>query len=341
MDDPIKSILGNCYNYTATVHTLLCFISLATYERISVPFSFGRRMSTSSQNRISPDNDVNPDIVIQLTPTVGLIVESKSSLPRNSEFWKNTVQQLIKYDNTLKGWWTNDEYIDNHNTIFLIEYARQNDFRKYLDELIGKDPSYRMTKLCVVSFVSDARREVNIIFEKRSGAVFDKDLSNKLERCVPIPIEKVKSTYGNIKFCDSKPEIEYLLSVMWNDIFNHLKQNSDFDKKGKYHLIEIDIQTLTSKLQKYYGCLAFKLRPNQAGLEEREVEYPTQSWVREALELLVEYDMAYKRSNNDYTVYFKHIGRTDLQEYFAKKRLKKIKKPDKIEKQLALFKKSQ
>jgi len=339
MADTLDDILKKCYNYPYTVETLLCFISLVTWERTPYSYSFGRRMTTSAENQISPNSDVTPDSVIQLSDNIGLVVEIKTSMSRNQDHWRGDINQLLKYDDTLKGWWTDDESIPVHNVIVLIETTRWHEFYKYLFSLRDGGEIIFSDNICGTSFVRAQNTLFieNIIYEQRWGEIKDRELINKLTGGISIPIERVKSSYGNIKFYDSKPEIEYLLSVIWNDIFNPRRQNSTYNKEFRYYPIDINIRNLTDELQCSFGCIALR-GDHSLTQNEREVEFPQLSWVREALDALVEYGMAKKNTNENYVVFYKLI-KTDLLEYFAKRRLKEKKTKKKIitERQPMLF----
>jgi len=56
----------------------------------------GRRMATSTENRISPSNVVTPDCVVQFQESQGLVAEAKLGLPRNEEIWDDDIKQLGK-----------------------------------------------------------------------------------------------------------------------------------------------------------------------------------------------------------------------------------------------------
>ena len=136
MATSVEEILKKCYSYLYTVNSLLCFISLTCWGRDPVPnYAFGRRMSTSGGNKIRKNGEVTPDAVIQIAEELGLIIEIKSSLPENDEYWKKEAAQLLKYDDDLDGWWTPDERIAAYNVILLIDQARSLEFKAYLSKL--------------------------------------------------------------------------------------------------------------------------------------------------------------------------------------------------------------
>lgn len=337
MANNVDEINKSCGNYLDTVHALLCFISLVCWERTPEPyFSFGRRMHTSPQNRIKKEEEVTPDAVIQLTNNLGLIIETKVSLPENASFWRKEADQIIKYDDNLKGWWTTDEYITDYNVVVLIEITKSLKFKSYLLELQANGEITLGDVICGISFVRTQRLTEQIYFQPLWGRTKDSVLSSKLENGMPIPLEKVKVSYGNIKFYDHEPDVEHLVVVMWNDVFITKKDPSNFDPETKRHLISVEVNALAHELQRSFGCIAIRRTPADTQHEQhREVEFPKISWVRRALDFLTTIGYAKRRSENEYTVLYRLI-RKDLIEYFASKRIKeKKRKPE--EKEPTLF----
>jgi hypothetical protein len=333
----VEDIKKACYNYLDTVDTLLCFISLSCWERLPKPYySFGHHMLTSPQNKIVKNNEVKPDAVIQFTDKFGLITEIKTSLPENSNYWRKDVDQIIKYDDRLKGWWTVDEYISDYNCVLLIEVNRSLEFKSFLFGLRDKGEITLSDAICGISFVRTPRLSEQIYFEPRWGTIKDQVLYKKLENGISIPIEKVKTYYGNIKFCDHEPEVEWLIAVMWNDVFITKKNEDIYDPATKRYLINVEVNALAHDLQNNFGCIAIRNipssnSPNHPG----EVEFPKISWVRKALDFLVTIKYAQKISDDEYTIFYRLI-RKEIIEYFATLRInEKRKKPE--EKEPMLF----
>jgi len=156
----IREIKDRNDDYENTINALLCFISLTTWEgnqrRPDSYYSFGRRMTTSASNVISPNQDITPDSVIQFLDDLGFIVEAKISLPADESLWSGILAQIKKYDDDLIGWWTQDEHINNHNVILLLHMSRSVSFKKYRAALIENghyEPSVvRLTLLYIWRF---------------------------------------------------------------------------------------------------------------------------------------------------------------------------------------------
>lgn len=71
--------------------------------RADVSYGVGRRMTTSAENRISPETEVTPDCVVQLGGEAGFVTEAKLGLPKEENLWDDDVKQMQKYDDDLAG----------------------------------------------------------------------------------------------------------------------------------------------------------------------------------------------------------------------------------------------
>jgi hypothetical protein len=106
------------------------------------------------------------------------------------------------------------------------------------------------------------------------------------------------------------------MEILWQNIFTQEAVDNEsslviHDPKEKTWRIPVNVDDLTTKVQKLYGSV---------GSQDREVEYPQISWVREALEKFVSIGLAEKRQGDKeytsalvlwfsqwYLVFMKHI----------------------------------
>jgi hypothetical protein len=59
---------------------------------------------------------------------------AKKSLPQNNnDNWRDVVDQLLKYDDDLTGWWTDNEFISVSCPVLLLHISRSADFGMYLN----------------------------------------------------------------------------------------------------------------------------------------------------------------------------------------------------------------
>lgn len=122
----LKKVKENSEDYRTTILALQAIIGFLTWDKKNnrrirgSKDSFGRKMDTSAKNQIAPNSTITPDAIIQKDISLGYIVEAKKSLPNNQEHWQKIVNQIKKYDDNLKGWWTDSELIGRICLILLL-----------------------------------------------------------------------------------------------------------------------------------------------------------------------------------------------------------------------------
>jgi len=341
MNDTLKEIKENINDYITTVNALLCFIALTTWENEqsggNYYCSFGRTMTTSPYNSISANTDITPDEVLQLSGDIGFVIEAKISLPQNKDLWEDLERQLRKYDDDLIGWWTENDKINKSNSILLIEISRSEEFREYHEKLI-QDGKYSSDNRIVGIEFSRADQFSNyIFFRTRWGHIDDSVLDKILRYGKKKDIQFAESKYGRIKFNDSEPEPEYLLTIMWQDIFTALHREVEYNKGLKCYPLNVDVEDITRELQRGYGSQALQKNCNIEPNAEREVEFPQISWVRSALDILEKLKVAKKNTQNNYAIYFNRLRTEDMVKYFSKYRKRKKEPPSEDQAQISLF----
>jgi hypothetical protein len=238
----LKTLKARIEEYRTTVDALLCFVSLTTWggeeQKKGSHYSFGRHMKTSSGNPVSPNDEVTPDIAIQVSEAEAYICEAKIDLPKDQKYWASELEQLQKYDDDLTGWWTHDETIDAHDLILLIDISRSSQLAKYVEmQYAKKSPFKKMAGF--IGFNRYQRVDENILFQLEWGGVTEPRLRKRLEDHVAVPLEKVIASFGNRKFYDQKPEPEYLMEVMWSHLFTEKMSNATYDDGLKAWPFEI------------------------------------------------------------------------------------------------------
>jgi hypothetical protein len=305
-------------SYRTTVNVLLCFLSLTTWERKkkneNFSYSLGRKMCTSKENKISPNNDVTPDLVIQVEKNEAYICEVKSSLPINNALWNKYIAQLQKYDDVLTGWWSEDGKIESNDVVLLLEITRSKKFTDFANELEKNNGPLFTNTTVFIEYIRATNTEETIFFRTQRGRLSNSKLDSTLSAGTKVPIEKVLFSYGRLKFCDQQPEPEYLMEVLWQHVFNSMKINMPFDAIKKAWVIDVNVPQLTALTQKSYGNLAS---------EVRERCFPQISWIRGAMEHFVAMKYAVKVSNDNYQVFYKVIRTELLEKFFSSRKLLK------------------
>ncbi len=312
----VVAIKQKIEDYYSTIHALQAFVSMTTWDNGKMKDAFhslGRRMHTSLNNRISSDNRITPDAVIQRTPTLGYVVEAKKNLPSNTrQEWDKVIEQLLKYDDDLTGWWTDTGYIDNHCVVLLLEISRGVEFTDYLKQYLQSNQISFARKTSVVEFNRADEFRSYFMLRTRWGDIDDNVIQDALRKGLKIVREDVVGTYGEKKFYDVEPETEFTMVVLWQDIFTDFAQSAEFDKALKAYIIEVDVNALTKELQRLYGS-----QGNAAG----EVQFPRKAWIKKACNGFVRVGVADVIDKDRYRIYFKAL-RGDLITRFAKQRKK-------------------
>ncbi|MHA1280263.1 MAG: hypothetical protein ACTSQ8_24040 [Candidatus Helarchaeota archaeon] len=303
-DDELIKRIECINNYQVTLQAIQSCISLFTWDNEKKVidkncfFSIGRRM-TPFNNKVTTavaKDKVTPDLVIQRN-TSGYVIEVKRSLTKNSEHWDEIVDQLNKYCKQLIGWWTNDEKIDSHCVALLINMAYSYEFDEYLkSNHISFD-----RKFSILEFTrNDGVNEFIFIRKRPDGEIIDSNFEKYLLKGAQMPIEKIVSSYGKLKFYDAEPlVIEYIMLILWQDIFNHKRvDEGTFNPKNSRWEFIVSVDSITEELQKTYGVVSH---------DDREISFPKRSWIKKSLNRFVDIKFSEEIDQNKYRIFFKKI----------------------------------
>jgi len=91
---------------------------------------------------------------------------------------------------------------------------------------------------------------------------------------------------SNVKFYDDKPELSYMMEILWNKIFSQHPKMEEFMESGgiKIMTIEVNVDKLTQKLRKQFS--------DYIEGDSRQPELPKTKWVKEAMDMLVRLNYA-------------------------------------------------
>ena len=311
IEEAIKRIEEKVDNYNQTLEALVGFSHILRWNDEKADFKpnsysfIARRMNTSEVNRIIPKNVVTPDLVIQLDENYGIVSEVKKSFPKDKELWIGNFNQLQKYDDELKGWKTSTEKIQNSDIILLTHYKIKVDVSDYIKKKISEKTLYFKRNFSAIAFHRTQEVNMYLNFEKFFGNLFDSVINERLRRIVGIPLKKIMPL-SNIKFYDDKPELSYILEILWNKIFSQYPKMEEFMESGgiKIISIEVNVDDLTQKLREQFSDY------NEG--DPRQPEIPKTKWIKEAMEMLENLKYAKKSDKDDkeYTVRYRSITNT-------------------------------
>lgn len=306
IDSIIKKIKDRNESYLSTILALHAFIfatkKVFEKENTEIKSSIGRRMNFANDISKKP---CTPDLVIQLNENEGFIGEAKLQICDNVENrWQKYLDQILKYDNELVGWWSKNESLD-HNTILLItELAYSAKLEDYIVEQT-QNGSFKMNRNIALIEFDKRQRAIEYLFLRlKYGTINNKILNDRLHDSIDIPFEHLVVDTKERKFYDAPPQdIEYTMALLWQFVFpkNIHELNNPrikFVTETKTWEIITNVDELTKYLQKTYGA---------EHTENREVEYPSVTHIKATLDKYVSIGLARKgEENREYVILFKN-----------------------------------
>lgn len=264
-------------------------------------------MTTSAENRISPNTDVTPDCVVQANDEGGFIAEAKLSLPKDEVRWDSVLTQLKKYDDDLSGWWTPTEHIESHDIIALIPLSRAVRFADRLDEALQAKNLQFDRAVSVVGFFKQTGATKNFLSLKRErGKISDESLDQRLRDVRSVDFAHIIREHGDRKFVEHMPPMPYLLQIIWDNLFLKYAADVPKDESKGWRPLTVSISKVTADLQENYG-----FRSSGA----RSPQIPQPSFVRKALDALVEFRMAEPKAEGEYLVKYKRSRKDTLEKF--------------------------
>jgi hypothetical protein len=301
-----------CDTYTDGVFAVLALINECRWDpstrtlKEEVKYEIGRRMTTSASNRVSRENVVTPDCVIQMCDSNGLVAEAKLGLPRNDQTWDEHIKQLEKYDDDLTGWWTNDERLAVHDLIALVPLSRAVRFADHLEKGVSDGKWKFDRKIAVVGSFKTSGVKDFLSLKKERGDLSTAGLNERLREGKQVEMVLLILKYEDRKFVDHMPPLPYLLQILWDHLFTRYAGEHSEDGVSASHTIEVSVERVTRDLQDYFG---FKSGGS------RSPEIPRSRWVRKALDTLALSRLATKVKEGEYIVRYKRTRGDTLKKF--------------------------
>jgi hypothetical protein len=233
--------------------------------------------------------------------------------------YEECVKQIAKYDDDLRGWFTEDERIPLHDLVLLVDETRGVPMRRFVD----KHPlaAALSRKLAVVSSARTTQFHEFVRLRKEHGSLTDATLDQSLENVCSVALRHLTSEMARVKFYDARPPTPvYIAQILWADIFLQRADFSVIAPEAKHCEVKVDLDDLTELLQKLFGA---------AGSDPRDCSVPKREWVQEALDFLVEVGLAKHAGLDAYVVDYPRRKLGDTEEYFARKAVAIARKTEK------------
>jgi len=304
-------------DYEFTCHTIVTMENIVSYN-INGKCSQGKKMRTSANNAIQPNNDVTPDMVIEAThedDEYHAVNEITVNLPKDESLWIKKAEQLKKYDDELTGW--DKTSTKRHDIMLTTNPARTFAFRNYMSKLESEGKLKIERNLAILQSSPMEQSNSFIFIKKEYGQITHPVLDNKLSNGLPVARHNILNEINQMKFFDSNPPIIYTMMIIWDHIlknFLSLKQLREL-RGNKIVPIEVTITQVHDLLSKFAPLT------NSTCIET--------SWIKDALTGFVEIGLAEIKSESEGKFEIKFRTNRGKTRHWL---FEKIKKPEKIEK---------
>lgn len=285
-------------NYKDSVSAIIGFMNFYRYDDTSeemkkdVLVFQGRRLKPSTQKTFEPSTEnasyVTPDIGILLPAKNGVLGEVKKSFPNDQGQWIKTFEQLMSYDDDLRGWPSVDK-VNSHDIVLILHQSRSNVVRKYFESNRGSIINFNRP-FCIVEFNRSDERNAHFFFRIQYGSLTENSVNARLENGVPVPMVALVKAYSTIKIYDSEPPLPYLLDLIWeNVVLRSASEEAKFEKLRKNQKIEVVLEVDSIAEEMHQG---FSFRMLHDNNEERQPKIPKKEWIMRACEHLVKLNEA-------------------------------------------------
>lgn len=289
MSEVIKSIKDKIDNYEQTIIAIIGFMNFYRHDSDKVPVKLfqGRKLYPSEKGNVE---FLTPDIGILQSDNNGILGEVKHCFPKEQEYWIKAFEQLMKYDDDLTGWPNSDGKVNGHDIVLLTHQSRARAVGNYYRGKI-KTPEIKFSNpFCLVEYNRASGNQEFYFFRIEEGFLTDKKVNGKLQEGVSVPMSIFLQNYAGVKFYDDKPELPYLMFLIWvyvvlvkaseNEKYKNLTKSQKLD-------IEFSIEEITDALRNGYS---FQLINSEKA--EGQPLIPKTNWVKEACLKLVEWGEA-------------------------------------------------
>ena len=252
-------------DYYRTLLAILCLRSFVI-DKLEGKFYFGSNLNYTNQNGRQTQT---PDAIIQYSDNVWVGEVKKSLRGRNGrteeEYLKeyiegDLIEHLKKYDEPFK-----ELKVEQHD-LFLFAPARDTDAIGYLTVKYLEEKEKGGVKvfennfaLITYSIENGANTTQFIILNLKHGSIKDNSALTLLRMGYRMMLGELDPDRGRYKVYEEsdKTPIEYVMLILWTEIFPDLIEKSMFEKiiewkEEKGHYLEINQDTLVRHLQELY-----------------------------------------------------------------------------------------
>jgi hypothetical protein len=141
---------------------------------------FGRKMDTSPSNRISPDAQVTPDLLVLRSENANYVVEAKLALSKDPAKREDKLIEVQKYDDDFRGWDGSGGYVASHDIILLVRFFHGVNVRDQIAQLRADKKMRFERNFAVVTFHRVVETQTWMSLELLDGILRPKEKQDKL-----------------------------------------------------------------------------------------------------------------------------------------------------------------
>lgn len=289
----IEEFRNKIDDYEQTIHAIVGFMNFYRYDdferkmKDDVVVFQGRKLEPSPEKAINPEGHqiqyLTPDIGILLPSKIGIIGEVKKSFPSEQEYWIKTFEQLMSYDDNLKGWPSEDEKVNSHDIVLLLHQTRANRVKLYYE---SKRTEIKFERpFTIIQFNRSNERQSYYFFQNILGSLSNHSINEKLIDGISVPMMVFVKIYSTVKIYDNDPPLPYLIDIIWtNVVLPYASKIPQFEKLRKNQKIEVELE-IDKIVEELYQGFSFKSISSNNSFRQPKV--PKREWIVNACEVLV------------------------------------------------------
>ena len=282
-------------NYIRNIQVLVALSSV--FSEYNGDSTIGKKLKFKQE-----DGHITPDLVTEMkidSNGLGILSESKVSLPRKEDYWIEYFDQLKKYDKQLKGWSSN---IQSHDLIFVTDGLYTRKFFEFIEKTATAQ-NYHFTHNLAILY-SHREDKINSFIDLRKDCgdnLSHSDLSSRLHYGIRIALKNIVRDVEDIKYYDERPPFIYTMETMWNFVFPSKIAVEDYSKQKTTSAIPlmVNVEKVLDEMRERFAP------PSNSTVIKKD-------WIKEALDQFVNLGLARQldKAGNDYEIYFrKRLGK--------------------------------
>jgi hypothetical protein len=289
-----QAVKDKINDYENSIQAIVGFVNFYVYDDVAksnrpgVRVFQGLRLTPSPDKRTTPEGNavdyVTPDLGVLLPANTGVLGEVKLSFPKDRERWIDDFRQLMRYDDDLHGWPSDDGRVSSHDIVLITHQSRAVAVRKFFEARLGTEISFARTFVIVQCNRSDQGR-MYLFFQRVSGTLSDGRLDQRLEEGVPVPMDVFVVKYSTVKLYDAEPPLPYMLQLIWDNVVvsaaRSLPKFETLRRKQKLPVV-LEVDDIVDQLRS-----GFSFRSVQGVQHAAGPAVPAKAWVVRALEQLI------------------------------------------------------